>query len=218
MAAALVRVGEKSRGFVLACLASAALAAVLINRTRDAWAGHHVVFVTLGPVLATLAALSALARTRPNEAFAMSGALALCHLAILAAVLSRAPMPNSNWERLEAFRVVDSPEFARSHLVSHLDWGTFSIDALYGPRDQIVTYNEPLLTGRELEKLIGIARANDRRLAFVRRSVTVSDWGLIAARLPELRQVWPDGAKGDGAVGRLPEAPSRSSWQVWAEP
>jgi hypothetical protein len=214
MVYAALRGGLRTRRFVIACFAAGICVAFLLSRNLAVWAGHHWVFVTLFPAVAALGGLAELQRTRPALARGIAFAIAVTNIAVLASTLVRQPLADSNWERLEAIRAVDEPEFAREHVVSHLDWGTFSIDALYGPREQLVTYNEPLNNSAELETLIQLAGRTGRRLAFVRRSDTVSNWAMILSRIPGLRRTWP--GESQDISSRSQSAPV-SHWEVWAE-
>jgi hypothetical protein len=206
-----LRAAVRPRALALVLGASGAAFAgtlVLVNLNRLTWGGHHVVgacaFLLVGLAFASRALWSAGARR---------AVLVLLAVALLAAagslrgIVARPPHPLSSWDLVAIHEHLDVPGgLAQDHVVVALDWGSYYLKSLYGPREQLVVYVDPLRDRAEVRRLRALARRHARKLAFVRRRQTSADWNVLATEIPTLaRQDVP-------GVGR------DADWQLWVEP
>ena len=117
------------------------------------------------------------------------------------------PSDYATWDKMEMLEFLNS-EFASESVIVHLDWGTYYIDSLYGPKDQLVTWLEPVDAKddleKDLEKIKKLANHKNRSIVFVRKKETGSDWSLVQKPFKTLKRVYPEGAR-DGTY----------AWEVW---
>jgi hypothetical protein len=158
----------------LLCAGFAILVAIV--NVRYSWAGHHVIAAHLFVALAALAALVHLKSFRAGIVVCMLSAVSAFSYWQAARLDESRVLAHSSRSREELFRFVDNPEFARSHFLVHLNWGTYYIDALFGPRDQLVTYIEPFHEAEHFARISGTAKTLGRKVAFLGRSNDQPSW------------------------------------------
>lgn len=176
----------------------------LMARAQMAWAGHHVIFAHVIIFVGLAVALNALL---PRYAVLVIGAIGLLlyeQVTPWQTLVNAKPQVESDPSRMELLEIVDTPNFASNYVVTHLSWGTYFIDALFGPRDQIVTWVE----SPEQPELEQIARSRQRRLAFFRFECSKSD--------PRSQLIWDEYAKRKGMALRATS--SSGKWELWVEP
>lgn len=205
--AAILLAIERKWGYVCLLFLSVFFAGgdlFLMARAQMAWAGHHVIFAHVIIFVGLAVALNALL---PRYVVLVIGAIGLLlyqQVKPWQTLLNSRPQVESDPSRMELLQIVDTPDFATSHVVAHLSWGTYFIDALFGPRDQIVTWVE----SPEQPELEQIARSRQRRLAFFRFECSKSD--------PRSQLIWDEYAKRKGMALRATS--SSGKWELWVEP
>jgi hypothetical protein len=107
----------------------------------------------------------------------------------------------SSWDLVAIHDYLDESGLARENVVVVLDWGSYYVKSLYGPREQLVTYLEPLRERAEARRLRALARRVGRKLAVVRRRDTSADLAVVEAELPRLARREVPGAAGE--------------WELW---
>ncbi len=109
--------------------------------------------------------------------------------------------------RFDVLAYAARPEIASHAVISHLNWGTYYIGSLYGPKDQLVTYNEHYdeMPASEIEDLIKLAHSLNRFLVFIKIGTKPQFPEAIAKALPQLKRIYPK------------TVTDPYSWQVWAE-
>ncbi len=182
-------------------LAASALALALINFNRNSAAGHHLIFAFPFLLAAIVLALNSLNPLRLRNTCIV--AMCLLQILLVASLLQRTPRPESAWERLDMFKLAGQSPFSDS-IVVHLDWGTYYLHALYAPAGQLVMYAEPLNETSELEKILSIGSRLNKKLSFIVRAQSASDFGMVRKRIPELKRM-------DEALG-IPG----SDWEFWS--
>ncbi|MEM8544373.1 MAG: hypothetical protein AAGF66_10345, partial [Cyanobacteria bacterium P01_H01_bin.119] len=87
------------------------------------------------------------------------------------------PSTHSSWERYEIFDFLKQKNISQEYIINHMNWGTYLISALYGGKDQLVTYAEPMdrETAREI---IEVSNMTGRKIACVCRGQHCSPRGL----------------------------------------
>ncbi|HUY69103.1 MAG TPA: hypothetical protein VMV79_07360, partial [Alphaproteobacteria bacterium] len=127
---------------------------------RNVWAGHHFIF--LWPPLMVLFA-DLLEDAAPAARKALLGAfLALNALAVV--ILLWWPIdPTAARDRQAIFAYFHNDARAAQAIVNYSSWGGYYIQSLYGPRDQLVTYAQPL-TPASARQLLALSRQTGRRL------------------------------------------------------
>jgi len=162
-------------------------ATFLVSRTPSA--AHHFVFLHL-PILALLmvagaANARAFACVVTFVVVSNLGSIALLTASPVTAAAAR--------ERSRIFEHLQRSDVAAQYVLNFSSWGGYYQQSLYGDRDQIVTYVEPL-TGSDAGKLMDIARLTSRDIinvclgcnygsvaaVFDRADVSVVDLGLTA--------------------------------------
>ena len=96
----------------------------------------------------------------------------------------------SAWDRIELLDYIDH-NLAKRFAISHLAWGAYYIDSLYGPKEQFVTFNCPLRREEEMRRLQGIATSIKRPIAFIARRNTAADLTLMEKVFGPLTVVYP---------------------------
>ena len=190
---------------VRGCLLAAIITLLLLaGNTMVRYAFHLV------PVLAFVIAGMALCvdylyARHLRVAWALGGMLLLSQLACIAAVASKEARDEFGWSRFPALEYIKRPEIASHALITHIDWGTYYISALYGPKDQMVTYTQELDSHPAwIAALKQIADVNGRYLVLVRKANSMYDLTSVLKVFPSLHRVFP-------------AEQQRSGWEVWSE-
>lgn len=174
----------------------------LVNLNRLVWGGHHVIGAWPFLVAALAFALGdAWTAGRRWTVLAVLVVLALSQAWVLHGILARRPDPVSSWDLVAIHDYLDESGLARENVVVVLDWGSYYVKSLYGPREQLVTYLEPLRERAEARRLRALARRVGRKLAVVRRRDTSADLAVVEAELPRLARREVPGAAGE--------------WELW---
>ncbi|MEJ0062090.1 MAG: hypothetical protein WDO70_02545 [Alphaproteobacteria bacterium] len=144
--------------------------ALCLLLTPNSSAGHHFIFLWV-PLLALLN--DALARLKPPAMLAAAGFFCALNLAC-ALFLTQMPVnPESARDKDAIFARFNAEDSASGSIVNFASWGGYYIQALYGPKNQLVTYTEPymaedqrplpILPG-EAAALLDLSAATKRRL------------------------------------------------------
>ncbi|HEY8516061.1 MAG TPA: hypothetical protein VIS07_11155 [Candidatus Binatia bacterium] len=210
LAAALgLRASSERRGLALrlvACVLAALVTLVLVNLNRLTWGGHHVIGAWPFLVAGLAFALQAVWRAgRRGTVAVLLLALAATQAWVLRDTLARRPDPVSSWDLVAIHDHLDASGLAEDHVVVALDWGSYYVKSLYGPREQLVTWVEPLREREEARRLRALARRTGRKLAVIRRRDTSADLALLESELPPLER--------HDVPGTAPDA----DWQLWLE-
>ena len=147
-----------------------------VVNVRYSWAGHHVIAAHLFVALAALAALAHLKGWRAGIVVSMLSAVSAFSYWQAARLEDARVLAHSSRSREELFRFVDNPDFARSHFLVHLNWGTYYLDALFGPQDQLVSYIEPFREAEHFARISSSAKNLGRKVAFLGRSNALPSW------------------------------------------
>jgi hypothetical protein len=176
----------------------------LIARAQMAWAGHHVIFAHILLFIGLAVALGALLPRR--SLLVVPAVVFLLYLQIKPwrTLVHATPKVESDPSRMELIAIVDQPDFASKHIVTHLSWGTYFIDALFGPKDQLVNWVDT----PEQPELESLAVSQKRQLAFLRFECSKSD--------PRSQMVWDQYAQRKNLT--LQATSSSGKWQLWVEP
>ncbi|MEW6273419.1 MAG: hypothetical protein AB1689_29415 [Thermodesulfobacteriota bacterium] len=198
--------GAARRAGRVACALAFGVTLALVNSNRLAWGGHHVIGAWPFPIAALAFALHACwTAGRRGTVWVLVVVLAATQAWLLRGILARRPDPVSSWDLVAIHEHLDASGLAESHVIVALDWGSYYVKSLYGPREQLVTWVEPLRERADARRLRELARRVSRRLAVVRRRETSADPALLAAEAPRL-------ARRD-VPGVAPDA----DWQLWVE-
>jgi hypothetical protein len=161
-----------------------------------AWAGHHVFYSHIILFVGLTAGIYGLLPKMRAVACILPAAILASTLNSLWRIAHSTPDVLSDLTRGELFKVVDEPVFASQYIVVHTQWGTYFIDALFGPQSQAVTWVEAGMT----PDLDNTATKAGRKLAFI----TLANPG------------WGQASNGRKLVRRATS--SSGKWELWAEP
>lgn len=143
-------------------VATAAL--FLIARSNNSTNGHHVIFAHIIALAGAAVGIGAISRRYRLMSLIIVGVLLYSNLRPCWKVALSQSDGHADPTRNELFKIVDQEEFARKYLVAHTDWGTYFIDALFGPKSQAVTWIDRV----EVDSLKPLAQKADRKLAFIK--------------------------------------------------
>jgi hypothetical protein len=126
----------------------------------NVWAGHHFIFLWI-PLLALLIDFFA-ARAASGGLMTMAFFYAASALSVL--VLMSWPFDvQSAPERENIFAYFQDAPRADAAIINYSSWGGYYLSALYGPKNQLVTYTEPMTNG-DAQKLYLLSRRTNRRI------------------------------------------------------
>ncbi len=126
----------------------------------NVWAGHHFIFLW-APLMLLLADL--VAALTPGLALTVTAAFVALNLCSVIMLTQENPAPRNSAERDAITAYFADNNRAAQSLINFLSWGDYFIQALYGPKDQLVTYVEPL-TPIDAEHLLTLAQKTNRTL------------------------------------------------------
>jgi hypothetical protein len=192
---------RKSFSWLLLLTGASLLALIAVAMVRHSWGGHHVIFAHL--ILATGLAWT-LFHCHPKCRIVVAIVLVTYNLLpsyFIFSAPNRQILAHSTQSRFEVFDYVDEPAFASNHMTVHLNWGTYYLDALFGPKDQLVVYVDPFNESAHFDYLQKQATSLHRKLAFLGLSDTSPGWSSFLERHSFKR----------GALSR------DGLWSVWEE-
>jgi hypothetical protein len=107
--------------------------------------------------------------------------------------------------------IVEVHHFLNSHFIGKdtmfvvVDWGLYSLQALYGPKNQSVVYTELPQTPEFIQKIHELCNSSKRRPIFIGRTDSAERW------IQAAQQVYP------GLSAQPKYHPSSGVWGVWYE-
>jgi len=113
---------------------------VIFVGAQNVWAAHHFVFMWAPLILLFMDCAATLA---PVAAMILIGGFFILNLAALATLTQMKFLGTNAPERAAIFHYFDNDEIASHAIINFSSWGGYYIQALYGPKDQLVTYTEP---------------------------------------------------------------------------
>jgi hypothetical protein len=161
----------------------------LLNRTGATWAGHHLIFVFPFLLVGFAEAFGIVEEQWPKFVRWAPIPLALVGGYLAADRLTTAPQLHSDWDRVELNRVLSKPDIARKYVMVVVDWGMYYYQSLYGDPEQLVLYLEPFIEPWKVDAVREVAKRNGRRVLFIIRRSTVSDFNLIRRSFPGLQSI-----------------------------
>jgi hypothetical protein len=167
----------------------------LIARSTNADFGHHVIFAHIIVLIGVAIGIASIAKRYRLISLIIVGALLYLNVRPCWSVAYLPPALHADPTRNEIFKIVDQEEFASKSLVVHIDWGTYYIDALFGPKSQAVTWFDKI----ELSTFKPIAQKDNRKVAFIKPHVPGWD------------------AQGKELGLRLYARSSSGQWDLWVE-
>lgn len=167
---------------------------LLLAMNEKAWAGHHAIFVFFPFFLSLLCAFACLeaspfrrwGRVILLGFFGLSG----CFIGMLA---NAKPTSDNSFDRAIILDELRSKDWGENYLHVVVDWGFYYLLALYGPRSQAVLYVEPLGNEAQIAELRSTARAEGRKLLFIGKRHSVSNFRLIEETFPDLETLHASG-------------------------
>lgn len=191
------------------CILAGLITLLLVTTNANSARAYHmlpaVIFLT-APIIQMLWHLYLQRRSVflfLTSVFALSSA---CTAGIL--LKSQVKVSNSD-DRLPIFELLRTPSVGDHYTIVHLDWGTYYVSALYGRKEQLVSYAEPMnefhgtTGGYQLKDLRAVSAQIDRPLLFVGLN-NPQNWQRLVSQVPTLHRIYPS----DG---------QNSTWEVWAE-
>jgi len=113
---------------------------VIFIGAQNVWAGHHFIFMWAPLILLFMDFAATLA---PMLAIILIGGFFAFNLASLAALTQGTFLGTNAPERAAIFHYFDNDEIASHAIINFSSWGAYYIQAIYGPKNQLVTYTEP---------------------------------------------------------------------------
>ena len=168
--------------------------------TQNVWAGHHFIF--------SYAILFLLFNHCLNYApfnIKQIFLLLTCGYATLISLqfLLTQPFVEASRERDHIFSYLPQPEIGQNYVIVHTHWGTYYQSALYGDRQQLVMYAEPM-GEPEVNRVVEVSRQLNRGVLIVCRGEECNAKTLYD--------------KFQGQFTFVPTALPTQDWQVWRSP
>lgn len=128
--------------FLLLSLAASVGGFLMVSRSMESWAGHHLVYALMIPFLSLTVMLTAIWERWWWSVLPVVFALLYIQVPRYIDLPFVKPLDHSDKAKEEILAIVNEPAFAASHVVVHLSWGAFFQDSLFGPPSQIVTWSD----------------------------------------------------------------------------
>lgn len=137
------------------------LSTVLVFLTiRNVWAGHHFIFLWLALAALFLDFICAL---DAGPLTVVLGTFLALNILSLMALSQAALLPENLPDRDAILDYFNSPERSSQALVNYSTWGLYNIHALYGPKDELVTYTDQL-TPKSAQELLKLSEETGRHI------------------------------------------------------
>jgi len=164
---------------------------------QNVWAGHHFIF--------SYAILFLLCNHCLNYVSCNFKQIFLLLTSVYAIFISlqfllTQPLVEGSRERDRIFEYISQPEIGQNYVILHTNWGTYYQSALYGDRQQLVIYAEPMREA-EVARIVEVSRWLDRGVLIVCRGDECNAKTLFD--------------KFQGQFTFMPIALPTQEWQVW---
>lgn len=181
-----------------ALLLASAVGGIMVCISARPWAAHHI----LQPFYYVLGAFALLLqfsyRYYRRLFVCMITILMASQVACAAFVAQKNSFNDFSWDRVVLLDWAANKGLADHAIIEHPDWGTYYISALYGPDNQLVTFQAPPKRVRDAANKLG------RYVAFVKEK---DSWRTSKVELellfPGFRRIYP-----------APEV--NSGWEIWS--
>lgn len=139
--------------------------------TQNTWAGHHFIYTYTFALLAVCQSIPTIANKLRNHFLFLYSVFSIV---LALQLLFLKPIPQASWERYKVFDYLQQESVAKNYVIDHLNYGTYYISALYGDKEQLVIYTEPL-NNETANQVMKIADKTNRKILCV---VNTSFWNL----------------------------------------
>lgn len=137
---------------------------IMVARSTESWAGHHVVYSLMIPFFALAVSFSAVWPRLWWCVLPIVARLLYIQVPTFIALATTKQLDHSDRAKEEILALVNEPKFAESHVVVHLSWGAFYQDSLFGPTSQILTWSDY----PKAPEIAELAAETGRRVAYIR--------------------------------------------------
>jgi hypothetical protein len=121
-------------------LSALILLATIFIFMRNAWTGHHFVFLHI-PIIFLLMIYSNKSKEKYS---AVLGILIIISLISAIQLINSKATNGSEDNKADVFKYLQNEELAKNSIINFSSWGGYYIQSLYGPESQLVTYTEPI--------------------------------------------------------------------------
>ena len=170
---------------------------VIFVYMQNVWAGHHFIF---SYAILYLLYNHCLTYASPKIKHALLLLTTLYAFLIGLQFLFTQPFVEASRERNHIFDYIAQPEIGQNYVIVHNNWGTYYQSALYGDRQQVVIYAEPMQE-YEVSRIAEVSRWLDRGILIVCRGEECNAKTLYD--------------KFQGQFNFVPVALPTQDWQVW---
>ena len=136
---------------------------VIFLLTGNPWAGHHFIYPYTFAILAISQLLSITKeRSKTKILYTCASIVLALELFFVAPTIAT----DSSWERYKIFDFLQQEEIGKEYIITHLNWGTYYVSALYGHKEQLVIYIEPI-NQEEAKKVVALSKETGRKILCV---------------------------------------------------
>ncbi|MBV6340888.1 MAG: hypothetical protein SFH39_09030 [Candidatus Magnetobacterium sp. LHC-1] len=192
-------IGTRRNALLAAGLGAFVLCLYLVNLSPHSWRGHH--YVMAFPFLLLALALSVEYIYRHRRALALSLVLivAVLNIGIAGKVLQTTPHWHDDWSKVRVLDYLRQDDIAARYVYVIPDWGIYCLFALYGSKQQIVLYVDPLDNPSDITRIAEIAQRRHRSHLLIAQRSTFDVSRLINAAYPTLTLLQYPGYSGSDA-------------------
>ncbi len=170
---------------------------VMFLYMQNVWAGHHFIFAYAILFLLFNHCLNYASLNIKQFLLLLTSIYVIL---ISAQFLFTQPRVEASREREHIFAYIAQPEIAQNYVIVHTNWGTYYQSALYGDRQQLMIYAEPMEVG-EVARIVEVSK-------FLHR-------GILIVCLGEACNPQTLHDKFQGQFTFVPTALPTKDWQVW---
>jgi hypothetical protein len=204
----LRRLPRRHRWEILLNLAGFAVGLLLVATNEYAKSMHHVVLAYPFAILAVARGLAGPERSRRLPRLALAAFVALHGLMLfrLPGLMDDAVQRSSSKAFVAQLHDELDRREADNTVIACVDWGIYFVQALYGPRTQVVLFLCDPDNAVQLDQAAGIARRLHRDLAVVGLDGNRATADRLAAAVPAIRERRAAGAGNPWRIWRVPYA------------
>ncbi|HPO48924.1 MAG TPA: hypothetical protein PLO89_01235 [Spirochaetota bacterium] len=175
-----------------------------INRMSDSWAGHHIILSFPFLILSIAFAVKAVYNFFPKTTIVLFILLMFFNSFLTLKLVSKNPLPTDDKSKIKILNYLNKKEKAQKNLYVIIDWGMYYISSIYGPKEQIVLYIDPLTEIYQLKEVENIAKRKNRDIFFILRKNASGDTKLISSYFGKTSRI---------IDGKMQE---NDLWQIWS--
>ncbi|MBF0344699.1 MAG: hypothetical protein HQL06_10770 [Nitrospirae bacterium] len=178
--------GVSRNDLLISSLGGFLLSLYFVNLSPFSWRGHHYVLAFPFLLLGVALSIGYIYKHKRALAASLVTIVAVLNIAVAYKTLQVPVFWHDDWSKVKVFDYLRQDSLASQYIYIIPDWGIYCIFALYGSREQIVLYVDPLDNPRDIELIRNIAQRRNRQQIFITQRATLANSILIKTSYPNI--------------------------------